>query len=73
MVIYTDYQFKKGFKTKSIDDIQKNLESIVNLAGSLFGRDTFIASYTNLLGIRLLEKTSLSTEAEETMVQLLKV
>ena len=39
----------------------------------LHGRDTFIAAYTNLLALRLLNKTSVSNEAEELMIKKLQV
>ena len=39
----------------------------------LHGRDTFVASYTNLLAERLLNKTSVSKDAENSMIQMLQV
>ena len=39
----------------------------------LYGRDVFISSYSSLLASRLLNKTSVSDEAERIMIRLLEV
>jgi len=49
------------------------LDSIVKLFCCLHGRDIFIKQYTKFLSQRLLNKTSISREAEEIMLQKLKV
>jgi uncharacterized membrane protein len=64
MVIYCDNQFKKDFKQMENVDIKNKLEEIIRLFCCLHGRDTFIFSYTRLLAARLLNKTSVSVEAE---------
>jgi hypothetical protein len=54
-------------------EIEKRLDAIVRLFCCLHGRDTFMASYTNLLALRLLNNTSVSNEAEELMIKKLQV
>jgi len=73
IAFYTDNEFKKALKQLSDDEIEKRLDAIVRLFCCLHGRDTFIASYTNLLALRLLNKTSVSNEAEELMIKKLQV
>jgi hypothetical protein len=69
IAIYTDSQFKKGLNQISIEEIDKKLEALVRLFCCLHGRDTFMASYTALLANRLLNKTSVSNDAEELMIK----
>ena len=69
MAFYTDNEFKKGIKQLSDDEIETRLNAIVRLFCCLHGRDTFIASYSNLLALRLLNRTSVSKEAEELMIK----
>ena len=64
IAFYTDNEFKKGFKSKSDEEINLSLDAIVRLFCCLHGRDIFIAQFTNLLAQRLLNKTSVSNEAE---------
>lgn len=73
IAIFTDNEFKKGFKQLSPTEIEKKLDAIVRLFCCLHGRDLFIASFTNLLASRLLNKTSVSNEAEELMIKKLQV
>lgn len=73
IAFYTDNEFKKGLKSQSDDEIEKRLDAIVRLFCCLHGRDVFIARFTNLLAQRLLNKTSVSNEAEKVMVQKLQV
>ena len=60
MAFYTDHEFKKKLKQLSDDEIDLRLDAIVRLFCCLHGRDAFIVSYTNLLALRLLNKTSVS-------------
>jgi len=64
IVIYADNQFKVGFKQKSLPEIDEVLDQIVRIFCCLHGRDVFVASYTSLLAIRLLNKTTVNDEAE---------
>lgn len=54
-------------------EIEQRLEAIIRLFCCLHGRDVFIKAYTKLLASRLLNKTFLSRDAEEMMLQKLKV
>lgn len=73
IAFYADNEFKRGFKQVSESEVEKRLDAIVRIFCCLYGRDTFIASYTNLLAQRLLNKTTVSDEAEELMVKKLQV
>ena len=66
---YVDNEFKRGMKQISEPEIESRLDAIVRLFCCLYGRDTFISSYSNLLGNRLLNKTSVSDEAEKLMIK----
>lgn len=73
IAFYCDNEQKKGLKQLSDTEIEKRLDAIVRLFCCLHGRDTFMASYTNLLALRLLNSTSVSNEAEELMIKKLQV
>jgi hypothetical protein len=68
IALYTDSEFKKGLKQLSDIQIDSRLSAIVRLFCCLHGRDTFIHSYTNFLSLRLLNKSSVSDQAEELMI-----
>jgi len=70
---YCDAELKKGLKGKNEKEIDDRLSAIVRLFCCLHGRDIFIKSYTKFLASRLLNKTLLSQEAEQEMLQKLKV
>ena len=70
---YCDNEFKKGLKGVSEADTNARLDSIIRLFCCLHGRDVFIKAYTKHLSGRLLNKSSLSKDAEELMLQKLKV
>ena len=70
---YTDKELKQGLKGVNNEETEARLDAIVRLFCCLHGRDVFIKAYTKLLSSRLLNKTFLSHEAEETMLQKLKV
>lgn len=73
MASYCDVMLKKEFKALNEAEIESKLSDIVALFCCLHGRDIFIKSYTKKLAERLLNKTLLSQEAEELMLQKLKV
>ena len=70
---FVDNEFKRGMKQVSEQEIENRLDSIVRLFCCLYGRDTFISSYSNLLANRLLNKTSVSDDAEKLMIKKLQV
>ena len=60
IAFYCDNEFRRGLKQISEEEIEQRLDAVVRLFCCLHGRDAFIASYTNLLAQRLLNKTSVS-------------
>jgi cullin 3 len=70
---YCDNEFKKGLKGNSQAEIEAKLDAIIRLFCCLHSRDVFIKCYTKNLSSRLLNKSSISSEAEESMLQKLKV
>lgn len=70
---YCDNELRRGLKGVSEADTDAKLEAIIRLFCCLHGRDVFIKAYTKFLASRLLNKTFLSNDAEELMLQKLKV
>lgn len=70
---YTDKELKSGLKSVSNDEIDQRLSAIVRLFCCLHGRDEYIKAYQQFLMGRLLNKTSVSQEAEELMIKKLSV
>lgn len=70
---YCDNEFKKGLKGINEAETNARLDAIIRLFCCLHGRDVFIKAYTKHLSTRLLNKSSLSKDAEELMLQKLKV
>jgi hypothetical protein len=73
LALYTDFELKKGMKGQTESEIDNRLSAIVRLFCCLHGRDIFIKAYSKYLAQRLLNRTILSQEAEECMLQKLKV
>ena len=69
IAFYMDNELKRGFKQLSEDQIELKIEAVIKLFCCLHGRDVFIQSYSNLLANRLLNKTSVSNNAEQRMIQ----
>lgn len=70
---FSDIELKKGLKGATENEIDARLSAIVRLFCCLHGRDIFIKAYEKFLANRLLNKTLLSQESEECMLQKLKV
>lgn len=73
MAAYCDNEMRKGIRGISDADVNSRLDAIIRLFCCLHGRDIFIRSYTKHLASRLLNKTYLSQDAEELMLQKLRV
>ena len=73
MSTYTDFLLKTGLIRTSDAEIEYKLEAIVKLLCLLHGRDTYMKTYQKCLASRLLNKTLISIELEEIMLQKLKV
>lgn len=70
---YCDYKMKIGFKGCSETDYEETLSKIVKLFVCLHDKDVFIKNYTRFLAKRLLENSSVSDEAEQSMIGKLKI
>lgn len=70
---YCDNEFRRGLKGVSEQETNDRLDAIIRLFCCLHGRDVFIKAYTKYLSSRLLNKQFLSKDAEELMLQKLKV
>ena len=73
MAKYSDNELSKGLKGVSTEDQNDRLDAIIRLFCCLHGRDTYLKAYSKYLAVRLLNKTTLSMEGEEQMIQKLKV
>lgn len=73
MAAYCDQMFKTGIRGMSQDQIEEELNAIIRLFCCLNNRDVFIRAYSKFQASRLLDKTSLNTEMEESMISKLKV
>ena len=73
LAVYSNMEMTKGLKGVSDADQQDRLDAIIRLFCCLHGRDTYMKAYVKFLAARLLNKTMLSMEAEEMMLQKLKV
>ena len=73
MAEYCDYLFKSGIKGMSENEIEENLDAVIRLFRCLHNRDIFIKAYTKHQASRLLNKTSLNTDAEQSMISKLKI
>ena len=57
----------------SEEQIEDELDAIIRLFCCLHNRDTFVWAYSKYQAQRLLEKTSLNTEKEQSMISKLKI
>jgi len=55
------------------NEIEKNLDSFIRLFRCLHNKDVFIKAYTKHLANRLLNKTTLNTISEQSMIFKLKI
>jgi hypothetical protein len=73
MAAYCDNEMRKGIRGVPDAEVNARLDALIRLFCCLHGRDIFIRSYTKHLASRLLNKTYLSQDAEELMLQKLRV
>ena len=57
----------------SESEIEENLDAVIRLFRCLHNRDVFIKAYTKHQASRLLNKTSLNTDSEQSMISKLKI
>lgn len=70
---YCDHLFRAGIKGMSESEIEENLDAVIRLFRCLHNRDVFIKAYTKYQATRLLDKTSLNTDSEQSMISKLKI
>jgi cullin 3 len=70
---YTDKEMRQGIQGLSNEQIDERLTAIVRLFCCFSGRDLYVKKYQDYLSVRLLNKTMISTEAEEMMISKLKM
>lgn len=70
---YANMLLTTGLKGVSNQETEQKLDAVVRLFCCLHGRDVFLKQYTKYLSQRLLNKTSISREAEEVMLNKLKI
>eukprot|EP00930_Biecheleria_cincta_P062765 TRINITY_DN4820_c0_g1_i1.p1 TRINITY_DN4820_c0_g1~~TRINITY_DN4820_c0_g1_i1.p1 ORF type:complete len:762 (+),score=158.73 TRINITY_DN4820_c0_g1_i1:55-2340(+) len=73
LALFCDLQLKKGLKGRSEDEVQQLVNQVVGLFAHLKDKDIFLDFYKRALSKRLLNKLSLSNDAEETFIAKLKV
>ena len=73
MAQYCDELMRKELKGKSQDEVHQMLDKVIGLFCCLHNRDQFMKAYEKELSTRLLNKTSISQEYEEFMIQKFKV
>ena len=73
MAQYSDMLFRSGLKGVDDNEVNARLDAIIRLFCCLHGRDVFLKQYEKELSTRLLNKTSISWDIEEQMIQKLKV
>lgn len=73
MAEYCDHLFRVGIKGMSENEIEENLDAVIRLFRCLHNRDVFIKAYTKHQAARLLNKTSLNTDSEQSMISKLKI
>jgi hypothetical protein len=73
IALYMDNEQKKNFKQLTMDAIESKIDKVIKIFCCLNGRDEFITAYSKLLASRLLDKTSISDEAELKMIKQLQV
>ena len=73
LALYLDNCFKKEFKSMPEENVDFLLNKMTELFCCLQGRDSFIHKYSDLLAQRLLNRSSVSDQAEEKMINKLAV
>lgn len=70
---YLDFEFKKGMKGNTEDEIEQKLNNAKNLIFLLNSRDAFLKIYGKQLSSRLLNSTTVSSDAEKSMYNMMQV
>mmetsp|Transcript_46572 Transcript_46572/g.104397 ORF Transcript_46572/g.104397 Transcript_46572/m.104397 type:complete len:759 (-) Transcript_46572:294-2570(-) len=73
LALFCDAQLKKGLKGKSDEETSELIGDVVALFAHLRDKDIFLDFYKRAMSKRLLNKLSISTEAEDLVISKLKV
>lgn len=73
LAVFCDAQLKKGLKGKTEDEMLTLVSQVVSLFAYLKDKDIFLDVYKRTLSKRLLNKLSVSTDAEDAFINKLKV
>eukprot|EP00929_Paragymnodinium_shiwhaense_P058504 TRINITY_DN29292_c0_g1_i1.p1 TRINITY_DN29292_c0_g1~~TRINITY_DN29292_c0_g1_i1.p1 ORF type:complete len:776 (-),score=228.29 TRINITY_DN29292_c0_g1_i1:78-2297(-) len=73
LAVYSDAQLKKGLKGMSEYEMMALVTQVVGLFTHIKDKDIFLESYKNALSRRLLNKQSVSNDAEDAFITKLKV
>merc|ERR1719460_715697 len=73
LAIYCDLQMKKELKGKSEEETSSFIIKTIGLFAHLKDKDVFLDFYKQALSKRLLNKTSISNDAEDQMISKLKI
>mmetsp|Transcript_3091 Transcript_3091/g.7150 ORF Transcript_3091/g.7150 Transcript_3091/m.7150 type:complete len:760 (-) Transcript_3091:39-2318(-) len=73
LAIFCDLQLKKGLKGRNEDEVQALVSQVVGLFAHLKDKDIFLDIYKTALSKRLLNKLSVSNDAEDCFITKLKV
>jgi cullin 3 len=73
LALYCDVQMKKGLKGKTEDEIMRLVSRVVALLAHIKDKDIFLDFYKRALSKRLLNRLSVSDDAEDAFLARLKV
>mmetsp|Transcript_8061 Transcript_8061/g.19204 ORF Transcript_8061/g.19204 Transcript_8061/m.19204 type:complete len:759 (-) Transcript_8061:212-2488(-) len=73
LALFCDLQLKKGLKGRNEEEVQTLVNQVVSLFAHLKDKDIFLDIYKSALSRRLLNKLSVSNDAEDCFITKLKV
>jgi len=73
LAIYCDVQLKKGFKGRHEEEVNAVINQVISLFLHLRDKDIFLDCYKKALSRRLLNRLSISNDAEDAFITKLKV
>ncbi|CAE7730671.1 culC, partial [Symbiodinium pilosum] len=73
LALFCDLQLKKGLKGRNEEEVQTLVNQVVSLFAHLKDKDIFLDIYKSALSRRLLNKLSISHDAEDCFITKLKV
>mmetsp|Transcript_4118 Transcript_4118/g.8984 ORF Transcript_4118/g.8984 Transcript_4118/m.8984 type:complete len:757 (+) Transcript_4118:64-2334(+) len=73
LAVFCDFQLKKGLKGRTDEEMSQSIAKVIILFAHLRDKDIFLDFYKRYLSRRLLNKLSVSTDAEHMLITRLKV